>query len=169
MPAQRREDAAHEDVEHGLHERGVVGKPVAQREGQREHPLAHGGGGQHAIDEVRGGVGHAAAAARGTEAAALAREGDDAVEAAAVAAHADEAVGKDPAAQGAAELARDEAGPRPPVRIPRVISHSRGVARPRHFLASSVVRAGIVLAPVPPILADPCLCASRRCPPDVDS
>jgi len=109
---QRREDAAHEDAEHGLHQRCVVGEPVAQREGQREHPLAHGHLGQHAIDEVRGGVGHTAAAAGGAEAAALAREGDDAVETAVVTADAHEAVGEDPAAEKPTQLARDEAGRR---------------------------------------------------------
>jgi hypothetical protein len=57
-----------------------------------------------------GRVGHAPAATRRTEAAALAREGDHAVESALVAVHAHEAVGKDPAAQEAAELALNEPG-----------------------------------------------------------
>jgi hypothetical protein len=59
---------------------------------------------------MRGGVGHPAAAARRVEAAALAREGDDAVEPAAVAVRAYEAIGKDSAAQEGAKLALDEAG-----------------------------------------------------------
>jgi hypothetical protein len=79
------------DREHVAHQRRVVGKPVAQRKWQREHPLPHGHLGQHAIDQMRGGVGHSAAAARGTEAPALAREGDDAIETTAVAVHAHEA------------------------------------------------------------------------------
>jgi hypothetical protein len=53
---------------------------------------------------------HAPSAARGTEAAALAQEGDDTVETARV--HAHEAVGEDAAAEKAAELPRDEAGHR---------------------------------------------------------
>jgi hypothetical protein len=61
---------------------------------------------------MRGGVGHAATAARRAEAAALAREGDDAIEAAAVAVHAHEAMREDPAAQEGAKLPRDEAGHR---------------------------------------------------------
>ncbi len=109
---QRAEHGLHEDREHVAHERRVVGKPVAQCEGQREHPLAHGDLGQHAIGQMCGGVGHPAAAARGTETAALAREGDDAIETTAVAVNAQESVGKDPAAQEGAKLARDEAGHR---------------------------------------------------------
>jgi hypothetical protein len=46
----------------------------------------------------------------GQEAAALTREGDDAVEPALVAVHAHEAVGEDPAAQERSELALDKAG-----------------------------------------------------------
>ena len=61
---------------------------------------------------MRSGVGHAATAARRTETAALAREGDDAIESAAVAVHAQESVRKDPAAQEGAEFPRDEAGHR---------------------------------------------------------
>ena len=124
---QRREDAAHEDVEHVAHERRVVGKPVAERKGQREHPLPHRHLGQHAIDEMRSGVGHAAPAARRAEAAALAREGDDAIEPAAVAVHADETMREDPAAQEGAELTRDDAGHRP---LPR----GRGGEERREFV-----------------------------------
>jgi hypothetical protein len=61
---------------------------------------------------MRGGVGHAAATAGGAEAAALAREGDDAIESAAVAVHAHEAVRKDPSTQEGAKLTSDEAGHR---------------------------------------------------------
>jgi hypothetical protein len=52
---------------------------------------------------------HAPSAARGTEAAALAREGDDTVEPALVAVYAHEAVGEDSAAQEGSKLALDEA------------------------------------------------------------
>ena len=57
---------------------------------------------------MRRGVGHAAAAARGTEAAALARERHQTVVAALVAAQAQEAVREDSAAQEGAELLLDE-------------------------------------------------------------
>ena len=80
--------------------------------GRRAVPTAMSDGylGQHAVDEVRGGVGHAAPAAGGAEAAALAREGDETLELALVAAQAKEAVGRDAAAQIGAELVLDEAG-----------------------------------------------------------
>ena len=79
-------------------------------ETQRVTEAPHRHLGQHVIDRMRGGVGHVLPAARGTETAALAREGDGAMEAAAVAAHADEAVRQDPAAQEGAELPSDGAG-----------------------------------------------------------
>jgi hypothetical protein len=108
-PLERREDRAHEDSQHGARERRVVGEAVAEREGQREHPLPHGNLGQHPLDQVRCRVRHAPGAARRAEASAFAGEGDDAVESALVAVDAHEAVGKDPAAQEAPELALDEA------------------------------------------------------------
>jgi hypothetical protein len=109
--ARRRSDAdrANEDPEDPARERRVVGEAVAKREGEREHPLPDRRLGQHAVDEVRCGVGHASATARGTEAAALARERNDTVETAGVAVHAHEAVREHPAAQECAQLARDEA------------------------------------------------------------
>jgi len=110
---QRREDRAHEDAEHGARERGVVGEAVAQAEGQREHPLPDRDLRKNALHQVCGGVGHAAPAAGGTEAATLAREGDHAVETALVAVHAHEAVGEDAAAEERPELALDEARRRP--------------------------------------------------------
>jgi len=72
--------------------------------------LAHGNAGQHAVDQVGRGVGHAASAAGRTEAASFAREGDSAIETAGVAVDADEAVGEDPAAQERLELAGHEYG-----------------------------------------------------------
>ncbi len=108
-PPQRGEDGAHEEAEHRARERAVVGQAVAQGKGQRQHPLPHGDLGQHAVDEVCGGVGHAAAAARRAEAAALAREGHDALASAGVAAYAHEAVGEDPQREERPKLAFDEA------------------------------------------------------------
>lgn len=64
---------------------------------------------RNAVDQVRGGVGHAPAAAGGTEAATFAGEGDDAIGAALVAVHAHEPVGEDAAAEIGAELPFHEA------------------------------------------------------------
>jgi uncharacterized protein (DUF697 family) len=91
-------------------EAGVVGAAVAQRVGEGEHPLADRHLGEHAVDEMRRGVGHAASAAGGAEAAPLAREGDEALLSAIVAVQAEEAVGGDAAAQVGAQLLLDEAG-----------------------------------------------------------
>jgi hypothetical protein len=109
---ERAEDRAHEDAQDGAREWGVVGEAVAQREGQREHPLPHRDLGQDPVHQVRGRVGHAPPAARRAEAAALAGERDDPVESALVAVHADEALGEDAAAEESPELALDEAGHR---------------------------------------------------------
>ena len=105
---QRGEDGAHEEAEHCARQRAVVGQAVAECEGQREHPLAHGGLGQHAQGEVRRGVGHASASARGTEAAALAGEGHESLAGAGLAAHPHEAVSKNSAREKGPELALDE-------------------------------------------------------------
>ena len=94
-------------------EAGVIGAPVAQGVGEGEDPLAHRHLGEDAIDEVRGGVGHAAAAARRAEATPLARERHEAVELAFVAVEPEEAVGEDSAAKKGAELLLDETGRRP--------------------------------------------------------
>jgi hypothetical protein len=97
-PAQLGEEGPHEGAEHLARESRVVGTAVAERVGKREHPLADRNLGQNAVDEVCGGVGHAAAAAGGTKAAPLARKGDEAIVAAVVAVQAQEAVGEDAAA-----------------------------------------------------------------------
>ncbi len=106
---ERGEDRAHEDGEDQARKARVVGEAVAERKGQREHPLAHGHLGQHAVDEMGGRVGHAPAATGGAEAAPLAGKSDEAIVAAGLAAHAHEAVGEDSALEIAAELALDEA------------------------------------------------------------
>jgi branched-chain amino acid transport system substrate-binding protein len=68
------EHAADERVEHGGGQRGVKGELIAQREGQRQHSLAHGDRGDDAIDQLGGQFAHAAASARGAEAPAFAAE-----------------------------------------------------------------------------------------------
>ncbi len=107
--AQGREDGAHEDPEDLLHQGRVVGEPVAKPSRQREDPLPDGDLGEDPVHQVRGRVGHAAAAAGGAEAAAFAREGDQAIEPARIAVYAHESVGEDAAVQEGPELALDEA------------------------------------------------------------
>ncbi len=107
--AQGGKHGAHEDPEHVPRKGCVVGEPVAKLPRKGEDPLAGGDLGEDPVEQMRGGVGHAAAAAGGAEAAAFAREGDHAIEAAVVAGHADEAVGEDAAAQERAEFPLDEA------------------------------------------------------------
>ena len=48
------EHAADEQVQHGGGQRGVKGQLIAQGEGQRQDPLAHGHPGDDAIDQVGG-------------------------------------------------------------------------------------------------------------------
>ena len=50
----------------------IVGKPIPQRVGPREHPLTHRHLGQHTVHQMRGSVRHAPAHTRGTETPALA-------------------------------------------------------------------------------------------------
>jgi hypothetical protein len=111
-PAEAGEESPEEGAEHLAGEPGVVGAAVAKRVGQREDPLPDRHLGQDAVDEVRRGVGHAPAAARGAEAAPLAGEGDEALQSARIAAEPQEAVGEDPAAKVRAQLLLDEAGHR---------------------------------------------------------
>ena len=60
---ERGEDGTQEGVEDVPDEPGVVGHAEAQRERKREHPLPDRYRGQHAVDQVRGRIGHAATAA----------------------------------------------------------------------------------------------------------
>jgi hypothetical protein len=71
------EHAADEHVQHGGGQLGVKGKLIAKREGQRQHPLAHGHPGDDAIDQLGGQFAHAAGPARGAEAPAFAAESND--------------------------------------------------------------------------------------------
>ena len=66
--------------------------------------------GQHAFDEMGSRVSHAATAAGGTEAAALAADRDEAIVAAGVAVDPDESMGKEAAREIGPDLALDEAG-----------------------------------------------------------
>ncbi len=102
------EQRARDDAAHGGAQSRAGGEQEADAEGKREHPLAHGRVGQHVVNEVRGGVGHAPAAAGGAEAAAFAGKRYEFVAQAARAVHAREAVGEQAALEVAAQLALDE-------------------------------------------------------------
>jgi hypothetical protein len=65
------------DVGQVLVERRMPGEAGAQLEGQREDELTKRDARQDVVDQVGRGLGHAAAEARGAEAAALARERDE--------------------------------------------------------------------------------------------
>jgi hypothetical protein len=67
-------DRVDEDAREGRKHVGAEGGRAPKLEGEREHPLAHGHRGQHAIDDARRDVAHAAAGAARARAAALARE-----------------------------------------------------------------------------------------------
>jgi hypothetical protein len=108
------EQGADEGAEHGARDRCVVGTAVPEQIGQCEHPLPNRYPGQHAIDEMRGGVRHATPAARRAEAAALAGKRKQAVVTTVVAVESKEAVRQDAATQECAKLLLDEAGRRLP-------------------------------------------------------
>jgi hypothetical protein len=110
---------------------------VAKRVGKREHPLANGNLGKDAVDEVGRGVRHTPAPARRAEAAALAREGDEAVVAAAVTVQPQEAVRQDATAQEGAELLLDEARY-------RLIAVGRAREKALELLADDLVEEGLL-------------------------
>ena len=118
-PPQLCEERAEKRAKHLARELRVVRAAVAKWIGEREHPLPDRHHGKDAIDEMRSGVGHPAAATGRAEAAPLAREGHEAIVAAVVAVQAKKAVGEDAAAQEGAEIVLDEvrrgalASPRP--------------------------------------------------------
>ena len=103
------EHRAQKHAEHVARELAVVGQPVAQLERKRQHPLAHRDLGQHLVDQVCGGLGHAPPPAGGTEPSTLAGERHEPFVPAVRAAHAQEAVAREPAFQIGAKLALDEA------------------------------------------------------------
>ena len=122
----------------------VVGTSVAKRVGEGEDPLADGHFRQHAVHEMRGGVGHAPAAARRAEATPFAREGDEAIESTVIAAKPQEAVGEDSAFEVGAEFFLDEVGqralalPRPREERLEMLANDRvqsGVFRASPFVA----------------------------------
>ena len=99
-----------EDAQHLTAELLVEGEAVAEGEGKRQHVLAYRSLGQDAVDQVRGGVGHAAGSARRAKSTALTRVGYQPLAAAVVAAHAEKAPAEKAAVEEGAQLALDEAG-----------------------------------------------------------
>jgi hypothetical protein len=84
-PAELGEQGAKEGAQHLARESRVVRTAVAERIGQCQNPLADGHFGQDAIHQMRRCIRHAPTAARGAKAAALAREGNQAIELAGIA------------------------------------------------------------------------------------
>ena len=109
---------ARSQPEHGAHEHGddrttqvvVPRQLIPQAVRQAQHPLPHGHVGEHVIDQVGGALRHPAAAATGTDRAALAGKRDQPVEAAVATPKPREPSGEPAALQKVAELLLDEAG-----------------------------------------------------------
>jgi hypothetical protein len=107
--AQVCEERTQEGAQHLTRESGIPGAAVTQGIRQRENPLPHGDFWEYAVDEMSGGVCHAASTARRAEPPTAAREGEQAVVAAAVAVQAQEAVGQHSAFEVGAQLSLYEA------------------------------------------------------------
>ncbi len=63
LEGQQPEQRPHEHPQHGAAEAVVVGQPIAQPDGERQDPLANRQAAEHAVDQVRGALAHAPAAA----------------------------------------------------------------------------------------------------------
>jgi hypothetical protein len=109
-PAEFGEERAKEGAQHLAGESCVVRAAVAERIGQRQDPLADGHFGQDAIHQVRRRLRHAPAAARGAEAAPLAREGNQAIELAGIAVQPQKTMCQHTAAQVDPKFLLDESG-----------------------------------------------------------
>lgn len=136
-PAQLREQGPDEGAQHLAREPRVVGAAVTEWVGQREHPLTDRHLRQHAIDEVSRRICHATPATRRTEAAALAREGDEAVVAALVAVEPKEAVCENATAKERAKLLLDEARR-------RLLPKGRAREEVFQLLADDLVKEGLL-------------------------
>jgi hypothetical protein len=104
------EDRPQEDAARDGREVRISGEQETKGKGEGQNPLPHGNFGQDPIDQLRGALRHPTAAARGTEPASLAGEGDERVLPTGSAAHAGEAVGQDSAGQVPAQFSLDEPG-----------------------------------------------------------
>ena len=85
------------DLQHRCHQLRLRSQQQAQRNRQRQHPLAHRHRGDHRVDQVGRGPRHAPHFARGAKPSALAAECHQLVVAAVAAAQAQEAVRQDAA------------------------------------------------------------------------
>ena len=92
------------DLQHRCHQLRLCSQQQAQRDRQRQYPLAHRHMGDDVIDQVGRGLRHAPHSARGAKPSALAAEGDEFVVAAVAAAQAQEAVRQDAALEECIEL-----------------------------------------------------------------
>jgi hypothetical protein len=91
-------------------DRGARREQEPQRVGERHHPLADRLLGQDVVDEMRGGLGHAACAAARAEAAAFATERHELLMPAGLALDAQESVFETPTLEVRLELFHDEVG-----------------------------------------------------------
>ena len=91
-----------------VHQLGLRGQQQAQRNRQRQFPLAHRNMRDDVVDQVGSRLRHAPRAARGAKPASLAAEGDELVVAAIATAQAQEAVRQDAALKKRVELVLDE-------------------------------------------------------------
>ena len=102
------EQRPHEHPEHGAAEAVVVGQPIPQPEGERQHPLAHRQAAKDTVDQVCGERAHAPTAARRTD-PPLARKGHQNLSRTAVAPEAGKAPCHDSTGHQLPQLALDEA------------------------------------------------------------
>ncbi len=100
-------DGPHEDTTDSTAKGHVQREQVTEPPREGDHPLAHGDIGEDVVNEVRCGLGHAAATTGRTETSALAGEGNQEVATTSEAMKATEAMGKDSASEVTAELTLD--------------------------------------------------------------
>ena len=105
---QEARDHAVQHLQHGRHQIGLRSQQQAQRDRQREHPLAQRHNGDDVVYQVRRRLRYATGTTRRAEPAPLATEGDQPVVAAVAAAQAQEAVGQDAGFEEGVELVLDE-------------------------------------------------------------
>ena len=79
-PAEEAENRTHGAPHNGAAQGVVPGQPVAEAVGQTQHPLPHGHSREHAVDEVRGPLGHAPPATARTKRAPMTRKRGQTIE-----------------------------------------------------------------------------------------
>ncbi len=108
--SERSPNGPQEDAQHSAGDRGVVVQEGSDALRHGEHPLAHGQRRQDVIDEMGGGLDHAASVTGGTHTAALATERDQKVVATTSAPCSCESMSENAAAQIGPEVALDPRG-----------------------------------------------------------